>query len=842
MTLTILPDPRTPDSSAKPDPDLSWVDFLKSRISLDWRPGEFDFDRLHFIPDTNNPNTWIHICAKAGCGVRLNRGKECAPCRKEWKIAEAAGTDYEAWSAIPRERIHRHTGCYVDGCARSHSARGLCRRHLYHYARRENRGVDQLRWAQSPAATVVPLTSDCLVSSCSASSESKNGLCGVHADSFNSARVDRARANKSIISVEKWMSMNFEPILDGVTRTYASAAGIPFYVLPEPLRWELLYAVQQRDMAGRARFDPVDIRGLYKALRDNEATTVVGLTGLDLPPRNSNVRGMITEWQDHIDSAHREWSGRDDRDPWVIYLRDLELKHSIRSNPIGAKASIDLRGFRQRWIAEALREWFRAGPRHYAELYHVTRSWSIVDKVLTARGTPRKALGPRDMDAAVAQIRKEWDGSRRQSQGITSIQKVMSFARTYETLAPAWSEIPPAFFVDRNRHHTRTIAPGGKEGDEDFRFIPQPIVDWMMDRLGLFTHRDDYGTAEVRVMIFLQERVGRRTSETVKLRDDCISYDSAGHPYLKWDQGKPPYGPGKRIPIHQETHDVIREWQELKKEQGIQSEWLFPSRAFRTADRPYQAGYLAERVAGFANFIATEHPYPGATEDAHGNLVHFDIRSIDPYAFRHAFAQRLADATDENGNSTTPPDVLQSYMGHKNFNTTMGYYQVTSRRKKRALESIPARRLNMMGQAVEIDRERDSYTRTPVTLGHCTEPHNVQRHGDGCVIDYACESCPFFLVDPLERDGLVAKREYISIRLERARVINSPSHILDHYVARIEDCTRIIEGIDTYVAELPIEERTRVEEALHSMADVRKRALAARSIDIRPLLQGRKAS
>jgi integrase len=835
LTLSTARNALTPAISPFPSREVSWVEFLKARIVRDWRPGEFDFERLHFVPNPESPHTMMHYCSKAACGIRLNRGWECAPCRKDWLVAKAAGTEYEVWRAVPRVRLPRRIGCDVPGCARSHASKGFCRRHVHHFNRRIDRTLDAAQWAES-ALPALDFTPACLVPTCSATSDAKHGLCGIHTDSFLGARTERIRVGKSIIGVEKWVSLRFEPPLNGVSKTYGSASATPFFVLPEPLRWELLYAIQQRDLIGRARFDPVDVRGLYKSLRDDEVLSAVGLIGLGLPPRNSNIRGLITEWQDHIDSAEREWSGQDDRDPWIVYLRDLDLKPTVKGAP-GARASVDLRDFRQRWIAESLRRWYRAAPRHYAEVYHVANSWKIVDQILTARGTPKSALGALDMDAVIARLRKEWGNSSRQSQGITSIERVMSFSRTDEILAPTWAEIPATFFVDRKRHHTRNTKLGGKEGDEDFRFIPQPIVDWMMDHLGHYTHRDDYGTAEARVMIFLQERAGRRTSETTNLRDDCISYDSAGHPYLKWDKGKPPYGPGKRIPIHQETHDVIRQWQQLKKEHGVESEWLFPSRAYKMADRTYANGYLASRVSDFAQFIAREHPFPGTAEDAHGNLIHFDITSVDPYAFRHAFAQRLADATDENGNSTTPPDVLQDYMGHANFNTTMGYYQVSARRKKRALQFIPPRRLNMMGQAVEIDRERDSYTRTPVTLGHCTEPHNVQRHGDGCVIDYACESCPFFLVDPLERDGLLAKREHMSLRLERAKVINSPSHILDHYVARIEDCTRIIQGIDIYVSELPFEERTRIEGALAAMADVRKRALAARSIDIRPLMR-----
>jgi integrase len=43
-----------------------------------------------------------------------------------------------------------------------------------------------------------------------------------------------------------------------------------------------------------------------------------------------------------------------------------------------------------------------------------------------------------------------------------------------------------------------------------------------------------------------------------------------------------------------------------------------------------------------------------------------------PHSFRHAFAQRLADAADENGLSTTPPDVLCELTGQKSHATMTG--------------------------------------------------------------------------------------------------------------------------------------------------------------------------
>jgi hypothetical protein len=102
-----------------------------------------------------------------------------------------------------------------------------------------------------------------------------------------------------------------------------------------------------------------------------------------------------------------------------------------------------------------------------------------------------------------------------------------------------------------------------------------------------------------------------------------------------------------------------------------------------------------------------------------------------------------------------------------------------------------------------------------------------------------CESCPFFLVDPLEKDGMVAKREVLLVKRERAVVTRARAHIVDHYNARIEDCDRIIDGIDDYIDNLPQDERDRMNAAIEQMADIRRRATAARKIDLRRLFAKR---
>ena len=359
----------------------------------------------------------------------------------------------------------------------------------------------------------------------------------------------------------------------------------------------------------------------------------------------------------------------------------------------------------------------------------------------------------------------------------------------------------------------------------------------MMDHLHLLSGEDDYRTMETRAMVFLQERCGRRPGETLHLRDDCLSYDSTGHPYLEWNRIKPPRRAGKRLPIHQETHDLIRQWQQIKRDHGISSEWLFPSRNWHKRDAPYPTDQLTRRIRDVIAAVQQHAPFPANVPGAEGNLINYDPTGIDAYALRHAFAQRYADAVDAEGRSTTPPDVLQDMMDHKTFETTMAYFEVGAKRRRAAVAAITPRRLDVLGNVVEVNRERDGFTRVPVSLGHCEEPQNVALGGAGCMLSHSCESCPYFRVDPLERDGMAAKRFDLKVQLERATVINAAQHMLDHLNARIQHCDAIIDGIDHYLTDLPESERHAIAGALDAMADIRRRATTPRRIDLRAHLR-----
>src|SRR5208337_3566231 len=70
----------------------------------------------------------------------------------------------------------------------------------------------------------------------------------------------------------------------------------------------------------------------------------------------------------------------------------------------------------------------------------------------------------------------------------------------------------------------------------------------------------------------------------------------------------------------------------------------------------------------------------GGTGQA-GEPIRFDRRAVHPHAFRHTYAQSMAD-------SGVAPSVLRDLMDHRSLSTTLGYYRVGEARKRAAMELL----------------------------------------------------------------------------------------------------------------------------------------------------------
>lgn len=488
-------------------PERGWLEHLQSLISADWRPDEFDHQALRLTPKIS-PHTVVSLCQKTGCGVLLESGRLCPGCNTAWSHARRTGAVWGEWLAQPRQKRYIRTACDVAECPRTHRGLGLCVTHLAAFKKSERlRGADLSTaiWIAQTTPQPARPAAKCRAPDCLLDCNHKNGLCQLHYQRYRawSRRGGHAELGTS---VDVWFDLECEPLLSkDPPTTFASLAATPFILLPEPLRWEFLYAVQQRDLSGRTKLSPVQIRGTYLALRRSGVSSVVGANNLGIETTNPTRRGKLVEWQRLIDDAHRDWSGVDRRDPNLLYLRDLTLKRS--STNIGPKASIDLGQITQDWIVEAIRAWAKAAPRGHYEVYGIANTWAIVSRVLDARATPVSALGAHDVDAIMKEFRSRWSIDNTQKRAIGHMRKLIAFARAEQESVPSWEKVSARFSIDSTRHVAVGVSPrSARDTDEPFRFVPQPIVDWLMDHLDILRRRNPYLTAEARALLFVHER------------------------------------------------------------------------------------------------------------------------------------------------------------------------------------------------------------------------------------------------------------------------------------------------------------------------------------------------
>ena len=120
----------------------------------------------------------------------------------------------------------------------------------------------------------------------------------------------------------------------------------------------------------------------------------------------------------------------------------------------------------------------------------------------------------------------------------------------------------------------------------------------------------------------------------------------------------------------------------------------------------------------------------------------FDPSLVTPYALRHSYAQRHADAG-------VPVDVLKELMDHVAVATTMGYYRISLKRKQQAIRSVGSLATDAAGNPAPFTSPT-AYQRASVSVpfGNCTEPSNVKAGGGACPIRFQCAGCGFYRPDP----------------------------------------------------------------------------------------------
>ena len=199
----------------------------------------------------------------------------------------------------------------------------------------------------------------------------------------------------------------------------------------------------------------------------------------------------------------------------------------------------------------------------------------------------------------------------------------------------------------------------------------------------------------------------------------------------------------------------------------------------------------------------------------------FDKARIVPYAYRHTYAQRHADAG-------VPIDVLAELLDHRNLNVTRGYYRVGEDRRREAVDKVTAHAAST-GTATGsgatpralLDSEHARYAvgEVAVPYGRCTEPSNVQAGGGACPVRFRCAGCDHFRTDvsylpdlTAYLDDLLRTRERLAAAIdgvdEWARADATPA---EEEITRIR---RLISRINGDIAQLTGAERAQIDEAV----------------------------
>jgi hypothetical protein len=306
----------------------------------------------------------------------------------------------------------------------------------------------------------------------------------------------------------------------------------------------------------------------------------------------------------------------------------------------------------------------------------------------------------------------------------------------------------------------------------------------------------------------------------MSLKRDCLHYNVSGDPSLVYDNRKAKRL-GRWLHIDKDTAAVIERWQHHIDELPVLSDlrvWLFPSPGAR---RQRRAGYYhgSSFLAAFNQWKQTLPPIHYGGIDENGSPRVFDIDSIHTHAFRHTYAQRHADAG-------TPVDVLRELMDHRSINTTMGYYQVSLKRKANAVRAVGALSVDRDGNpsphSSPVSYESGSVA---VPFGNCTEPSNVKSGGEHCPIRFQCSGCDFYRPDPSFLPAIEDQIAKLRLEREHALTVNAAEWVTRNYDDQIAAFKKIAAAMKALVEGLPDQQRAALDEA----SSVLRRTRAART-------------
>lgn len=710
------------------------------------------------------------VCRAAGCERTVRDGLPavCHRCFTRLSGLGMSTTEIAAASALPAARP-RADHCAVPGCQCVPTMRHavLCEPHARSFrARKPRRSLEQ--FLTDPRVRPLPAMADCQVAACARLADSASGYCHTHYQRWRTAQ--RATAG---LDQHRWQDRE-----SGV----AEPGQVNLRAMPTLVVIEVLFGVQQR-VRGGAKITDVDLRVLCDALRREQVTSIA--TGEVELVLTRPVRSLLNALSRHVRRALADPDSEQAKDVW-----DLGV--------FGHRGRLSFTGISQPWLAQAAKRWASEQlPRHRgrgaARVRSKVNGLGLLSEYLTCRpdhGLITTALGRSDVEGFLGRLAFLEQAGRisryHRNTICRDVREALAGIRALGLTRPGG----PAAGLPGDVALGRGDIPAEAQRGEPGRDLPAEIMAVLCANL------DSLHPAEVRTATQLGIDTGRRPEDILGLPLDCLTRDADGGHVLVYDNAKADRL-ARRLPITEATAAVVTAQQTRVRQRfpdtpADQLKLLPSPRRNPHGHRPISIDMLDNRHRAWADGLPALHTSDGAP---------FDRAKVVPYAYRHTYAQRHADAG-------VGIDVLAELLDHRNLNVTRGYYRVGEDRRRAAVDTVTAMSFDRHGNrvwreaAALLDSEHARYGlgEVAVPYGRCSEPSNVAAGGGACPVRFRCAGCDHFKTDvsylpdlSAYLDDLLRTRERLAATIdgvdEWARVDATPSQQeitrIRHLIGRI---------------------------------------------------------
>ncbi|WP_345360582.1 tyrosine-type recombinase/integrase [Actinoallomurus liliacearum] len=428
---------------------------------------------------------------------------------------------------------------------------------------------------------------------------------------------------------------------------------------------QFLYGLQQRAAQG-TKTKYWSIRQLADVLRRHEVGSLT--QPLDIKT-HSIATNLLTRLQDACFLALRSPETEALKDTW-----DLRV--------FGHGGTLDFTAISQSWLREAAKRWASdrlptsRNKQVYGNLQTQLKAVALLSESLRAHradsGQAPAALSRADIEHHLHRLVWLEEQEEISAYGRYTAVHVLKFVLTRMRTLGLGRPGGPLENLPDDVALTRRDVPELTRDKEIGRNLPPEVLRALCDALPLL---DDMETAPgVRVAVELLIDTGRRPDEICQLPWDCLERDPDGKHVLIYNNSKS-NREQRRLPIADATAAVIVRQQQTVRARFPHAELstlkLLPSRV----RNPHGTRGIASATVGATHrkWVDALPPFMVTTAVATGGravpeTVEFDKKRIFPYAYRHSYAQRNADAG-------VPIDVLRELMDHESFETTRWYYR-----------------------------------------------------------------------------------------------------------------------------------------------------------------------